>query len=82
MWSKRDVARRVATFAAVALAVSVSFAAAAELPSQAKKGKAEPAPQAQRTCNVGGISGVLTADGVCVRLSGYVSTGVAAGQLK
>lgn len=82
MCSKRDAARRLAVFAAVALAASVSFARAAELPSQDKKGKPEAAPHAQKTCNVGGVSGVLGADGVCVKLSGYVSTGVAAGSLK
>lgn len=82
MWSKRDAARRLATFAAVALSVSVSLAAAAELPSQGKKGKPDAPSHAEKTCNVGGVSGMLTADGVCVRLSGYVSTGLAAGQLK
>ena len=51
---------------------------AAELPAQNKKPtKAETA----RTCDIAGNPGVLAANGVCVRFSGYVSSQFSAGQL-
>jgi len=66
---------------ACALAVAVfgaSAAQAAELPAQNKKPtKAEPA----KTCDIAGNPGVLAANGVCVRLSGYISTQVSGGNL-
>ena len=46
---------------------------AAELPSQNKKPK--PA-EALKHCDVAGSPGVMAANGVCVRLSGYVSAGI------
>jgi hypothetical protein len=52
---------------------------AAELPSQNKKSKP---PEAVKHCNIAGSPGVLAANGVCVRLSGYISAGFGAGQLK
>ena len=61
---------------AVAAALSLSALAAlhaAELPSQARKAKPQESAQAHRTCNVGGVAGVVAANGVCVRLSGSVS---------
>jgi hypothetical protein len=55
---------------------------AAELPSQRgqsdKPKKAEPA----KACNVAGNPGVLAANGVCVRLSGYLSSQFGGGSLK
>ena len=66
---------------ACALLLAVLGAAAghaAELPAQNKKPtKAEPA----KTCDVAGNPGVQVANGVCVRLSGYVSSQFSAGQL-
>ena len=66
---------------ACALAAAVLGATAgqaAELPAQNKKPtKAEPA----RTCDIAGNPGVLAANGVCVRFSGYVSSQFSAGQL-
>ncbi len=63
---------------ALAAAVLGAAAGAAELPAQNKKPtKAEPA----KTCDVAGNPGVLAANGVCVRLSGYVSSQFSAGQL-
>ncbi|MBV8104584.1 MAG: hypothetical protein JO223_08175 [Hyphomicrobiales bacterium] len=62
--------------AALTLVASV---AAAELPSQAKKAK--PA-EVLKHCNIAGSPGVLAANGVCVRMSGYVSAGFNAGQIK
>ena len=55
---------------------------AAELPSQ--RGQAHKPKQAARaqTCNIAGAPGVLAANGVCVRFSGYVSSQFSAGQLK
>jgi hypothetical protein len=51
---------------------------AAELPAQSKKTtKAEPA----KKCDIAGNPGVLAANGVCVRFSGYVSSQFSAGQL-
>jgi hypothetical protein len=54
-------------------------AQAAELPAQSKKPtKAEPA----KTCDVAGNPGVLAANGVCVRFSGYVSSQFSGAQLR
>jgi hypothetical protein len=55
-------------------------AAGAELPSQSNK-RTRP-PEALKHCNVAGYPGVLAANGVCVRLSGYISAGFNAGQIK
>jgi len=52
----------------------------AELPSQNNK-KTKP-PEALKHCNVAGYPGVQAANGVCVRLSGYISAGFNAGQIK
>jgi hypothetical protein len=52
---------------------------AAELPAQDKKPvKAEPA----RKCDIAGNPGVVAANGVCVRLSGYISSQVSGGNLR
>ncbi len=58
--------------------VAVVGAQAAELPTM------KPAPpQHVRTCNVGGMAGVLVPGGnACVKISGYVSGGVEAGNVK
>ncbi|MBV9287809.1 MAG: hypothetical protein JO288_08295 [Hyphomicrobiales bacterium] len=53
-------------------------AAAAELPRQVKKAN----PEALKHCDIGGVPGVLAANGVCVKLSGYISTQLEAGRLK
>ena len=68
----------------LAFALAAAFAGAisangAELPSQNKKPKP---PEAVRHCDIGGSPGVLAANGFCVRMSGYISTSVKAGQLK
>ena len=66
---------------ACALAAAVLGATAgqaAELPAQNKKPtKVEPA----RKCDIAGNPGVVAANGVCVRFSGYVSSQFSAGQL-
>jgi hypothetical protein len=62
--------------AALLLASAVQ---AAELPAQNNKPtKGEPA----KKCDIAGNPGVLAANGVCVRLSGYISSQFSAGQLK
>ena len=80
--------RRRAALAAAGLAVGAMAVGAlavgcdaAELPSQARKAKPQEAAAA-RKCNVGGITGIVAANGVCVRLSGSVTAGVGAGSLK
>jgi len=74
--------RRSVAFALIAALLGAAAGGAAELPSQRgqthKPKRAEPA----RTCNIAGNPGVLAADGVCVRLSGYVSSQFTAGELK
>jgi hypothetical protein len=74
---------RLRAFAAAGLALSALAVGcdAAELPSQAKKAKPQEAAAAKK-CNIGGLTGIVAANGVCVRLSGSVSGGVGAGQLK
>ncbi|RBP04570.1 hypothetical protein DFR50_13947 [Roseiarcus fermentans] len=73
----------IRAFLIVALALS-AFAPihAAELPSQARKAKTPESAQAQRKCNVGGLVGVLAANGVCVKLSGSVSAEFGSGPIK
>jgi hypothetical protein len=75
------IVRRRVAFALAAAFLGATAGQAAELPSQRgqsdKPKKAEPA----KACNVAGNPGVLVANGVCVRLSGYVSSQFG-GQLK
>jgi hypothetical protein len=59
-------------FAVLAVLVSSTVLAAAELPSHARKPKH---PEAVKHCNVAGWPGVLAANGICVKMSGYVSAG-------
>ncbi len=53
--------------------------AAAELPSQARRVKHA---KSVKHCNIAGSPGILAANGVCVRISGYVSAGFGAGQTR
>jgi hypothetical protein len=55
---------------------------AAELPSQNDQSKKPKPAEAVKHCNIAGSPGVQAPNGVCVRLSGYISTGFSAGQLK
>jgi hypothetical protein len=75
------IVRRWVAFALAAALFGAAVGQAAELPSQrgqtSKPKKAEPA----RACNIAGNPGVLAADGVCVRLSGYISSQFTAGSL-
>ncbi len=72
------VARPIA-FAILAVLALPTALPAAELPSQTKKPKP---PEAVKHCNIAGATGVLAANGVCVRMSGSISTQFSAGQLK
>jgi len=67
---------RHAAAALAAVLIVASPCLAAELPS-AKKEKAARSEPAKK-CNIGGVSGVLGADGLCLRMGGYVSATVGA----
>jgi hypothetical protein len=73
-------------FALAAALLGAAVGRAAELPAQNAPDSAlnKRPKQAQPTklCNIAGVSGVQAANGVCVRFSGYVSSGVSAGQIK
>jgi len=74
--------QRWVAFTLFAALLGAAAGQAAELPSQRgqtnKPKRAEPA----RTCDIAGAPGVLAANGVCVKFSGYVSSQFSAGQLK
>jgi hypothetical protein len=76
------IAQRRPAFAFVALFLSFTVAGAAELPSQRGQTHKVKDTQSAKTCNIAGAPGVLAANGVCVRFSGYVSSQFSAGQLK
>ncbi len=76
------IIQRLAAFVAVAALVGALASQAAELPSQRGQAHKQKQTEAAKTCNIAGEPGVLAANGVCVRLSGYVSSQVSAGQLK
>jgi hypothetical protein len=67
---------RRAALAGFLLAVGAAAAESAELPTM----HAAPNKRAQ-TCHVGGMEGFLTAGGLCVKISGSITAGVAAGNL-
>lgn len=74
--------RRTVAFALAAALLGAAAGGAAELPSQ--RGKTEKPKRAEpaTTCNIAGNPGVLMANGVCVRVSGYLSSQFGAGQLR
>jgi hypothetical protein len=68
-----------------ALAVAVAFAwthavCAAELPS--RNAKSTQSDQKAHDCMIDGEHGIELPGGTCMRISGYVSTGVSAGTIK
>lgn len=69
--------RRMSLFGLSTL-ILTTCATAAELPTQVKKAN----PEAAKKCNIGGVSGVVAANGVCVKLGGYISGQFEGGQLK
>ena len=76
------IARRSVAFALAAALLGALAAHPAELPSQ--RGRADKPKQAEpaRKCDIAGAPGILAANGVCVRLSGYISSQFSAGQLR
>ncbi len=66
--------------ALILTALFVSGAGAAELPTKIRDPKSEP-PKA-RTCEIDGERGYALPGGGCVRVGGYVSVGVGAGNVK
>jgi hypothetical protein len=67
---------------AFALAVALLGAIAgqaAELPAQNAQSKKPKQAEAVRHCDIAGSPGILATNGVCVRMSGYISTGVSVG---
>ncbi len=75
------IVQRQVAFALAAALLGAAAAQAAELPSQRHTHKPREA-EAAKTCNVAGSPGVLAGNGVCVRLSGYVTSEFGARQLK
>jgi hypothetical protein len=76
--TKQMIKLRLACALAVAIFSAIA-SQAAELPAQNKKPtKAEPAPK----CDIGGNPGVVAANGVCVRFSGYISSQFSGGNLR
>ena len=75
------IIQRWAALVAAALLGALAVQAA-ELPSQRGQTHKSKQSEATKTCNIAGNPGVLAANGVCVRLSGYVSSQFSAGQLK
>ena len=75
------IIQRCAAFALATTIVAAGAARAAELPSQRHTDKPAHA-EAAKKCNVAGFPGVQASNGVCVRLSGYVSSQFGGGQLK
>jgi hypothetical protein len=73
------VQRRIGLVLVAAL-LGAAAAHSAELPSQRHSDKPTQA-EAAKKCNIAGSPGVLAGNGVCVRLSGYV-TSQFGGQLK
>ncbi len=75
------IVERCAAFVLAASVVAAIATQAAELPSQRHADKPAHA-EAARKCNVAGSPGVLAGNGVCVRLSGYITSQFGGGQLK
>jgi hypothetical protein len=76
------IIRRRVTLALVGAIVTATAGQAAELPSQ--RGQIDKSKKTEYVtpCNVAGSAGILAADGVCVKFSGYVSSKFGASQLK
>ena len=75
------IRRRVALALTAAL-MGATAGGAAELPSQRGKSDKPKHAEPARACNIAGAPGVLGPDGVCVKVSGYISSQFTAGQLR
>jgi hypothetical protein len=73
--------RSVACALAVTL-VGATVGQAAELPAQSAPSKKPKQAEPAKTCNIAGSPGILAANGVCVRFSGYISSQFSGGQVK
>ena len=76
------IIRRWVTWALVGAVVAATAGQAAELPSQRGQNDKSKKTEYVTPCNVAGSPGVLAGNGVCVRMSGYVSSKFGASQLK
>ena len=73
---------RCFAFALVTALLGAIAGQAAELPAQNAQSKTPKQAEPVRHCDIAGSPGILAATGVCVRMSGYISSGFSAGQLK
>jgi hypothetical protein len=73
---------RCFAFALVTALLGAIAGQAAELPAQNAQRKKPKQAEAVRRCDIAGSPGILAPDGVCVRMSGNISTGVSTGQLR
>jgi hypothetical protein len=69
-------------FALAAALLGAAVGQAAELPAQNAPNKKPKQAEPTKLCNIAGAPGIQAANGVCVRFTGYVSSGFSAGQLK
>lgn len=69
-------------FALAAALVGAAVSQGAELPAQNAPNKKPKQAEPTKLCNIAGAPGVQAANGVCVRFTGYVSSGVSVGQIK
>jgi hypothetical protein len=76
------ISQRWVAFALGAALLGATAGQAAELPSQRSQTQKQKQPEPAKTCNIAGNPGILAGNGVCVRLSGYVSGQVSAGTLR
>jgi hypothetical protein len=76
------IIQRWVGFALAGALVAASTGQAAELPSQRGKTDKSKKPEYVTPCDVAGSPGILAADGVCVKFTGYVSSQFGAGQLR
>ncbi len=76
------IIQRWIAFALAGAVLAATAGQAAELPSQRGQRDKSKKTEYVTPCNVAGSAGVLAADGVCVRISGYVSSQFGAGQLR
>jgi hypothetical protein len=76
------IRQRRFAFALAAALVGPALCQAAELPAQNAPSKKPKHAAPTKICSIAGVTGVLTAEGVCVRFSGFVSVGVTGGQIK
>ena len=73
---------RCFAFALVTALLGAIAGQAAELPARNAQSTKPKQAEPVRRCDIAGSPGILAANGVCVRMSGYISSGVSAGQLK